>query len=109
MWSGGFAEEEKAMRQPETALLQHPYCYLCTFTYISIYSQGFPGGSDGKESACDVGDLGSIHGLGRLPGEGLATHSSILAWRIPWMGSLVACFSLVLKETSLLLISKVKS
>ena len=27
----------------------------------------FPGGSDGKESACNAGDLGSIHGLGRAP------------------------------------------
>ena len=31
---------------------------------------GFPGGSDGKESACNVGDLGSISGLGRSPGGG---------------------------------------
>ena len=31
---------------------------------------GFPGGSAGKESACSAGDLGSIHGLGRSPGEG---------------------------------------
>ena len=31
---------------------------------------GFPGGSDGKESTCNVGDLGSIPGLGRSPGEG---------------------------------------
>ena len=31
---------------------------------------GFPGGSAGKESACNVGDLGSIPGLGRSPGEG---------------------------------------
>ena len=85
---------------------------------------GFPGGSDGKESTCDAGDLGSIPGLGRSPGEwigyplqyfwaflvaqmvknlpvmqetwvqslgqedplekGMATHSSILDWRIPW-------------------------
>ena len=30
---------------------------------------GFPGGSDGKGSACNVGDLGSIPGLGRSPGE----------------------------------------
>ena len=30
---------------------------------------GFPGGSDGKESICKVGDLGSIPGLGRSPGE----------------------------------------
>ena len=31
---------------------------------------GFPGGSAGKESVCNVGDLGSIPGLGRSPGEG---------------------------------------
>ena len=31
---------------------------------------GFPGGSAGKESACDAGDLGSIPGSGRSPGEG---------------------------------------
>ena len=31
---------------------------------------GFPGGSAGKESACNAGDLGSIIGLGRSPGEG---------------------------------------
>ena len=31
---------------------------------------GFPGGSAGKESACNVGDLGSIPGLGRSPGGG---------------------------------------
>ena len=31
---------------------------------------GFPGGSDGKESACNVGDLGSVPGLGRSPGKG---------------------------------------
>ena len=43
---------------------------------------GFPGGSDGKESAHVVGDLGLIPGLGRSPEEGMATHSSVLAWRI---------------------------
>ena len=31
---------------------------------------GLPGGSAGKESACNAGDLGSIPGLGRAPGEG---------------------------------------
>ena len=30
---------------------------------------GFPGGSDGKESACNAGDLGSIPKLGKFPGE----------------------------------------
>ena len=43
-----------------------------------------PGGSVGKESACNAGDLASIPGSERSPGEGNATHSSILAWRIPW-------------------------
>ena len=32
--------------------------------------RGFPGGSDGKESACNAGSWGSIPGLGRPPGEG---------------------------------------
>ena len=36
---------------------------------ISIH-QGFPGGSEVKASACNAGDLGSIPGLGRSPGEG---------------------------------------
>ena len=46
-----------------------------------LYS--FPDGSDGKESACNAGDLGSIPGLGRSPGEGNGNPLSILAWRIP--------------------------
>ena len=86
--------------------------------------KGFPGHSAGKESTCNAGDIGSIPGWGRSPGEGIgyllqyswaslmaqlvknlpamweswipslgweerleegmATHSSILAWRIPW-------------------------
>ena len=33
-------------------------------------NEGFPVGSDGKESACSAGDPGSIPGLGRSPGEG---------------------------------------
>ena len=36
----------------------------------NCYGGGFPGGSEGKASACNVGDLGSIPGLGRFPGEG---------------------------------------
>ena len=35
-----------------------------------IHYVGFPGGSEGKESACNYGDLGLIPGLGRFPGEG---------------------------------------
>ena len=49
------------------------------------HSQGFPGGPDGKESACNAGDPGSILGLEEPLEKGMATHSSTLAWRIPWM------------------------
>ena len=44
----------------------------------------FPGGSHSKKkSACNMGELGSILGWGDPLEEGMATHSSILAWRIP--------------------------
>ena len=43
-----------------------------------------PGGSDGKESACNAGNPGSVPGSGRSLGEGNGYHCSILAWRIPW-------------------------
>ena len=41
----------------------------------------FPGGSDGKASAYNVGDLGQED----PPEKEMATHSSTLAWKIPWM------------------------
>ena len=44
----------------------------------------FPGGSDSKESACNMEDLGSIPALEDLLKKGIVTHSSILTWRIPW-------------------------
>ena len=36
------------------------------------------------DNAGDVRDVGLIPRLGRFPEEGMATHSSVLAWRIPW-------------------------
>ena len=56
-------------------------CLLYTCTYIL----GSPGGSDGKESACNAGEtqdwsLGQEDPLEK----GMATHSSTLAWRILW-------------------------
>ena len=96
------------------------YCEMINFK-LSEDMWGFPDGSDGKESACNVGDPSSIPGSGRSPGEGYPshfaaslvaqmmkslpamwetcvqpmdwedsleketeTHSSILAWKIPW-------------------------
>ena len=41
-------------------------------------------GSDGKASARNAGDWGSIPGLGRSLEKEMATHSSTLAWKIPW-------------------------
>ena len=40
------------------------------YLYSVNNTLGFPGGSVSKQSACNVGDLGSIPGLGRSPGEG---------------------------------------
>ena len=51
---------------------------------------GFPGGSDGKESVCNAGDLGSIPGSGRSPGKGNAYPSSILDWRFHGQKSLAS-------------------
>ena len=45
---------------------------------------GYSGGSDGKESACNAGDPGSTLGREDHLEKKMATHSSILAWRIPW-------------------------
>ena len=47
-----------------------------------MYKYGFPGGTDGKESAWNVRDPGSIPGSGKLPGEGNGNPLSIFAWRI---------------------------
>ena len=44
-------------------------CIFQKWNYIRTCA-GFPGGSDGRESACNVGDLGSTPGLGRSLGEG---------------------------------------
>ena len=49
-----------------------------------MYSLGFPGGLDSRESAHNVGDLGSIPESERSPGEGNGNPFSNLAWRISW-------------------------
>ena len=43
-----------------------------------------PGGSDGKESACNTGDLGLIPGLGRSSGRGHGNPLQYSCWSIPW-------------------------
>ena len=50
---------------------------------LLLYPLGFPSGSDGEESACNAGDLGSDPGLGRSPGEGKSYPLQCSVWRIP--------------------------
>ena len=63
--------------------------YSCKFCWQwgVWWREGFPGDSDGKESACNAGDPGCDPWVreGSLE-EGMATHSSILAWGISWTG-----------------------
>ena len=61
----------------------------------------FPGGSADKESSCNVGDLGSIPGMGRSLEKGKATYSSILAWRIPWTEQHGGLHSMGCKESEM--------
>ena len=64
-------------------LYNHPFPEM--FKQMISNNKGFPGGSDSKESACNMGDPGSIPGSESYPLEkGMATHSSILAFRLSW-------------------------
>ena len=68
------------MSRGRTHTLRHIF-YLCLpaiilnwlidlHLYMCLYAMGLPGGSDGKASACNAEDLGSIPGSERSPGEG---------------------------------------
>ena len=58
---------------------------VCVYIYWCMQILGFPGGSVVKNLLANGGDSGSIPGSERSPGEKNGYHSSILAWRIPWM------------------------
>ena len=47
-------------------------------------SVGFPDGSEVKNPAANAGDLGSIPGMGRSPGEGNGNSLQYSCWKIPW-------------------------
>ena len=55
----------------------HSWTRLQRLSSSMVVVIGFPGGSDGKESTCNVGDVGSIPGLGRSPGGG---HGNLLQY-----------------------------
>ena len=52
---------------------------------LHIHATGLPYGSDNKESDCNAGDQGSIFAQEDRLQKGMATHSHILVWRIPWI------------------------
>ena len=62
------------------------WSWIETIIKTSIYLWGFPGGTSGKEHVCQCrkGNAGSVSLGGEDLQEEMATHSSILAWRIPW-------------------------
>ena len=64
-------------------LIVWPLVYGTKGHKYMAFERGFPGGSDGKESAYNAGDLGSIPGSGRSGGVH-GNPFSILNWRIPW-------------------------
>ena len=66
---------------PHTLLVMRPWFSIIALVCLP---PGFPGGSDGKESTCNATDLGLILGWEDPLEKGMATHSSNLAWRIPW-------------------------
>ena len=61
------------MRLEDSAVLHRVILKEC------LVSMGFAAGLDSKESACNVGDLGSIPGQEDPLEKGMATHSSVLA------------------------------
>ena len=67
---------------------------LVILSVISVCCLGGPSDSDGKESACSAGDLGSVSGQKGVPEKGIGTRSIILAWRIRSSSSLlnIYCF-----------------
>ena len=59
--------------------------YVCVYIICKVYREnGLLWWLSSKESTCSAGDVGSIPCLGRSPGGGHVTHSSILAWKVPW-------------------------
>ena len=67
-----------------SAILKNERNISKRFVLASSTISGFPSGSDGKVSACNAGDPGSIPGWEDPLEKEMAIHSSTLAWKIPW-------------------------
>ena len=65
--------------------IHHVYFKYITIFFVNYTSiRGFPGGPVVKNPPANAGDTGLIHGSGRSLEKEMATHISILVWRIPW-------------------------
>ena len=68
-----------------TAVHPHSLFLVLSLVYgAPIECRGFPGGSDGRESACNAGDPGFIPGSGIPPERGNGNPLQYSCWRIPW-------------------------
>ena len=81
----------KTPRSPDTSLvaLIVEICQTLLVSRTALFipectNRSFPGASDDKESACNAGDTDSVPSWEDPLEKGMATHSSTLAWRIPW-------------------------
>ena len=83
---------QRTSLSPPALVFKHPVTFTVILRPFPI--KCFPCGSAGQESACSVGDLGSIPGLEDPLEKGKATHSSILAWQIAWTVSSMGILSL---------------
>ena len=62
-------------------------CAACSGTLSpASREKGFTGGPDGQESACNAGEPGAYLSQKDTLEKGMTTHSSFLAWKIPWTG-----------------------
>ena len=69
----------------QVSIIKGPFSEIIYFEFFTLkINLSFPGGSEGKGSAYKAGDLGSIPGSGRSPGEGNGNPLWYSAWKIPW-------------------------
>ena len=54
------------------------YTYICRASQVALVIKNLP------DNTGDMRDVGSVLGLAKSPQEGMVTHSSVLAWKIPW-------------------------
>ena len=77
---------------------KHLYVPICILYLITKYLKDFPGGSDGKATVYNVRDWVRSLGWEDSPEKEMATHSSTLALKIPWMEEMQATIHGVAKS-----------